>query len=314
MISRRHAVSALLTASLLPTRLLAQGSEKLPVAATFSILADMVRQVGGEHVAVTSLVGPDGDAHGYSPTPADARSLAAARVVFVNGLGFEGWMTRLVRSSGTRAKVVTAAAAVRPLKAQGGHAHGHGHGHGHGHSHGHGADDPHAWQDVANAKLYVKAIEAGLSEAEPAHAAAFSERASAYIQALDALDREVKAAFSAIPRERRRILTTHDAFRYFGRAYAVDFVAVRGVSQDSEPSARSIAALVRQIRQGRIAALFMENISDPRSVERIAAETGAKLGGKLYSDALSGPDGPAPTYIAMMRHNARQIAAALAQG
>lgn len=308
MFTRRHAVSLLLSAPVFAGRAMAQATPPLPVMASFSILADMVRQVGGEQVAVTSLVGPDGDAHSYSPTPADARALTAARVFVVNGLGFEGWLTRLVRSSGTRAKVVTASTGVTALKAEEGHAHGHSHGH------SHGAFDPHAWQDVANARIYVKAIAAGLSEVDAARADVFARNAAAYDATLAALDAEIRAAIGAVPRAQRRLLTTHDAFRYFAKAYGVDVLAVRGVSSDSEPSARQIAALIRQIRQGKVSALFMENISDPRSIQRLAAETGARIGGKLYSDALSEAGGPAATYVEMMRHNARQIAGAMAQG
>lgn len=306
MISRRHVVSALLSAPLFAHRAFAQKSAPMPVVATFSILGDIVRQVGGAHVAVTSLVGPDGDAHSYAPTPGDARALAAAKLVVVNGLGFEGWITRLIRSSGTRATVVTASTGVTPMKAEGGHSHGHGH--------SHGANDPHAWQDVANVRLYVKAISAGLSQADPTHAEAFAKNAAAYDATLEALDKEIRAAIGAIPRDRRRLLTAHDAFRYFARAYEVDFLAVRGVSSESEPSAREIASLIRQIRQGKVTALFLENISDPRSIQRIGAETGAKIGGRLYSDALSEAGGPAATYVDLMRHNALQIAGALAQG
>lgn len=309
MFTRRHAVSALLSAPLFARRAMAQATP-LPVVATFSILGDIVRQVGGDHVAVTNLVGPDGDAHSYAPTPADARALAGAKVVVVNGLGFEGWMNRLIRSSGTRAAVVTASTGVTAMKAAGGHSHGHAHGHGHAHE----AQDPHAWQDVANVRLYVKAIVAGLSQADASRSEAFARNAAAYDATLEALDKDIRAAIGAIPREKRRLLTTHDAFRYFAKAYEVDFLAVRGVSSESEPSAREIAALVRQIRQGKVTALFMENISDPRSIQRIAAETGARIGGKLYSDALSEAGGPATTYVDMMRHNARQIAGALAQG
>lgn len=305
MFTRRHAVSALLSAPFLARRAMAQATP-VPVVATFSILGDIVRQVGGDLVAVTNLVGPDGDAHSYAPTPADARALAGAKVVVVNGLGFEGWMSRLVRSSGTQASLVTASTGVTPMKAQGGHSHGHGH--------AHEANDPHAWQDVANVRLYVKAIAAGLSQADAVHSEAFARNAAAYDATLEALDKEIRSAIGAIPRENRRLLTTHDAFRYFAKAYEVDFLAVRGVSSESEPSAREIAALVRQIRQGKVRALFMENISDPRSIQRIAAETGARIGGKIYSDALSEAGGPAATYVDMMRHNARQIAGALAQG
>jgi zinc/manganese transport system substrate-binding protein len=263
MFTRRHAVSAFLSAPFLARRAMAQATP-LPVVATFSILGDIVRQVGGDHVAVTNLVGPDGDAHSYAPTPADARALAGAKVVVVNGLGFEGWMSRLVRSSGTKASLVTASTGVTPMKAQGGHAHSHGH--------AHEANDPHAWQDVANVRLYVKTIAAGLSQADASRSEAFARNAAAFDATLEALDKEIRSAIGAIPREKRRLLTTHDAFRYFAKAYEVDFLAVRGVSSEAEPSAREIAALVRQIRQGKVTALFMENISDPRSIQRIAAE------------------------------------------
>lgn len=307
MLSRRSLLAtatALPVVAVLPLR--AQAGP-VPVVATFSILADIVQRVGGERVAVTALVGPDGDAHSYAPTPADAGRLAAARLIVTNGLGFEGWMSRLIRSSGARAGVVTATRGIQPLRAEGGHSHGHAHGH------SHGAHDPHAWQDASLVKTYVANIASALAEAAPDGKADFARRAAAYTAELDALHAEIRQAMAAIPRERRRILTTHDAFRYFARAYEVDFIAVRGVSSDSEPSAREIANIIRQIRQGRISALFMENMSDPRSIQRIAAETGARIGGRLYSDALSPPDGPAATYLDLMRHNSRQIAAALAQ-
>lgn len=306
MITRRFAVTGLVAAPFVPRLARAQAAP-IPVVATFSILADLVKAVGGEHVAVSALVGPDGDAHSYAPTPADGRMLAQARLVVTNGLGFEGWMTRLIRSSGTRAKVVIATAGVTPLKAEGGHGHDHGHGH------SHGANDPHAWQNVANVKLYASNIRAALVEIDAAHSADYERNAATYAASLEALDSEIKAALGAVPAQRRRILSTHDAFQYYAKAYGVEFLSVRGVSADSEPSARDIAAIIRQVRERRVSALFMENISDPRTIQRIAAETGAKLGGKLYSDALSAADGPAATYLDLMRHNTRQIVGALAQ-
>ncbi len=306
MFSRRSAISGLFAAPFLARAGFAQQGP-MPVVATFSILADMVKAVGGEHVAVSALVGPDGDAHSYAPTPADARALAQAKLIAVNGLGFEGWIARLIRSSGTRAKVVTATDGVTPLKAEGGHGHSHGHTHGH----SHGANDPHAWQNVANVKTYAANIAAALSEADPARRETFAAAAQAYAARLDALDAEVKAAISAIPAEQRRILTTHDAFRYYSRAYGVEFIALRGVSSESEPSAREVAAIIRQVRERKVAAVFMENIADPRSIQRIAAETGAKIGGRLYSDALSETGGPAATYIDLIRHNTRQIVGAI---
>jgi zinc/manganese transport system substrate-binding protein len=306
MISRRSAVFGLIVAPFLGRASFAQQGP-MPVVATFSILADIVKAIGGEHVAVSALVGADGDAHSYSPTPADARQLAQARIVAVNGLGFEGWIARLIRSSGTRAKVVTASEGVTPLKAESGHGHSHGHTHGH----SHGANDPHAWQNVANVKVYAANIAAALSEADPARRETFAAAAQAYAAKLDALDAEVKAAIAGIPAEQRRILTTHDAFRYFSKAYGVEFIALRGVSSESEPSAREVAAIIRQVRDRKVSAVFMENIADPRSIQRIAAETGAKIGGRLYSDALSEAGGPAATYIDLIRHNTRQIVGAI---
>lgn len=314
MISRRLLLPTLLLGPGFASAALAQApttaaAGALPVVTTFSILADLVRSVGAERVAVTSLVGPDSDAHAYSPSPADAGTIAAAKLVFVNGLGFEGWINRLIRSSGTRAKVITASAGIAALKAEDDHGHGHGHGGGHGHS----ENDPHAWQNALFVKRYVANIRDALTAADPAGAELFARNAAAYSASLDALDAEIKAETARIPAERRRILTTHDAFQYFEKAYGIEFVALRGVASDAEPSARELGQIIRQIKQGRITALFMENITDPRAMQRISAETGARLGGRLYSDALSGADGPAATYLAMMRHNIRQISGALAQ-
>jgi zinc/manganese transport system substrate-binding protein len=286
----------------------AQGGPVRAVA-SFSILADLVRQVGGAHATVATLVGPDSDAHGFSPSPADARKLAEADIVFVNGLGLEGWLDRLIRASGTRAPVVVASAGVTPIPAQDEHAHGDG-----AHDHGGHGDDPHAWQDVANVRIYVANIRDGLAKADPTHADAYREAADAYLAKLEALDRDVRAAVSGIPPERRRIITTHDAFGYFAAAYGLRFVAPQGVSTDSEASPRNVAAIIRQIRRDRVPAVFLENISDPRQMEQIARESGARIGGKVYSDALSGPGGPAPTYLAMMRSNARAFEAALRPG
>ena len=274
--------------------------------ASFSILGDLVREVGGARVSVSTLVGPDSDVHGFSPTPTDARKLAEADIVVVNGLGLEGWLDRLIRASGTRAPVVVASAGVTPIPAADEHAQG-----GFGHDHGDHARDPHAWQNIANVKIYVANIRDGLAKVDPAHADAYRDAAAAYIAKLDALEREVRATIDGIPPDRRRIITTHDAFGYFAAAYGLRFVAPQGVSTDSEASPRDVAAIIRQIRRDRIPAVFLENISDPRQMEQIARESGARIGGRVYSDALSGPDGPAPTYLAMMHTNLRAFAAAL---
>lgn len=287
----------------------AENGAPIKAVASFSILGDLVRQVGGPHVTVVTLVGPDADVHGFSPSPGDARKLAEADSVFVNGLGLEGWLDRLIRASGTRAPVVVASAGVKPIPAQDEHtqdAHAHGEG-----GHGDQAPDPHAWQNVANVRTYVANIRDGLAKADPANATAYRQAADSYIAKLDVLERDVRAAIDGIPPERRRIITTHDAFGYFAAAYGLHFVAPQGVSTDSEASPRDVAAIIRQIRRDRVPAVFLENISDPRQMEQIARESGTRIGGKVYSDALSGPDGQASTYLDLMRSNLRAFVGAL---
>jgi zinc/manganese transport system substrate-binding protein len=306
MLTRRILIAAAFAALASPA--LAQEQQaKLPVVATFSILGDIVGNVGGDRVVVKSLVGPNGDAHVYSPSPADAKTLADARVIITNGLGFEGWLARLIKSSNTKAPNVVAAKGIKPRKLAGKDSHGHGHKHGH----DHGGGDPHAWQSVGNVKTYVANIRDGLIAADPAGKAAYEANAAAYLAKLDALEGEVREAISKIPPERRKIITTHDAFGYFKDAYGVDFIAPQGVSTDSEASARDVARIITQIRKQKIPAVFMENVSDTRLLTRIANETGAKLGGTLYSDALTDEKGPAPTYIDLIRHNIRTLSAAL---
>lgn len=287
----------------------AWADHKLKVVATFTILGDMVKNVGGALVEVSTLVGPDGDAHVFEPAPADARALAGADLVFVNGLGFEGWIDRLVKVSGYRGPVVVASKGVSPLTT--GHVHGPGSvpmgSNGDRHD---GAKDPHAWQDLRNGEVYAANIADALVAADPARAQTYRQQAAAYGRELAALDREIRALLAVVPEDRRKVITSHDAFQYFGRAYGIDFHAPVGLSTESEPSADEVAALIRQMRDGGIRALFVENITDPRLVQQLAREAGAVVGGTLYSDSLSGPAGPAPTYIDMFRHNASEIAKA----
>jgi zinc/manganese transport system substrate-binding protein len=287
----------------LPLPVSAQAT-RLKTVATFSILGDFVSVVGGDRVDLVTLVGPDGDGHVYSPTPQDGRRMAEARVVFVNGLQFEGWISRLVRSSGTKATVVEATNGIKALK---GEAEAHGHSHGH----NHGAFDPHAWQSAGNAKVYVANIRDALIAADADGREGYTARAAAYLTELDTLDTEIRATVQRIPPERRKVITSHDAFAYFEAAYGIEFVSPQGVSTESEASARDVARIIAQIRREKIPAVFMENISDPRLIKRIADETGAKIGGTIYSDALSKADGPASTYLKMMRHNLGQLAGAL---
>jgi zinc/manganese transport system substrate-binding protein len=295
MITRMLAAAAGVAALMVAGPAMAQ--EKLKVLATFSILGDFVRNVGGDRVEVATLVGPNSDAHVYAPAPADARKVADAKVVIVNGLGYEGWMSRLVKASGTKAPPVVATKGIKERKTKG--------------EHGHGGADPHAWQSVANAKVYVANIRDALAAADPAGKAAYEANAAAYLAKLDALDNDVNAAVAAIPADRRKIISTHDAFGYFQQAYGVDFIAPQGVSTEAEPSARDVARIITQVKKQKIPAVFLENITDPRLMERIAHESGARIGGKLYSDALTDAKGDAPTYLDMMRHNIKQISTAL---
>jgi zinc/manganese transport system substrate-binding protein len=275
-------------------------SEPLPVVASFSILADMVKQVGGSHVVVTSLVGPNSDAHIFDPTPGDAKRLAAAKLVVVNGLGFEGWMNRLIKSSGYKGPVLTASKGVKTIPmAQSDH--------GHGHSHSHIVPDPHAWQNLLNARQYVQNIQVALSAAMPSQAADFQSRASEYIKQIDALEKSTQARIAAVPMERRRVITSHDAFGYFARAYKVTFYPLQGLSTASEPSAADVVRIVNEIKKNKVTAIYAENISDPRVLERVAKDTGAKIGGTLFADALSEPGTPADTYLKMFEHNVSTI-------
>jgi len=279
------------------------GNGRLKVVASFSILADLVKNVGGERVEVTSLVGPNGNAHVYAPSPADAKKVADARIVFVNGLGFEGWLDRLVKASATTAPIVVASRGVKPRERAVAHAQDG--------DHDHGNADPHAWQSVANAKIYAENIRDALISIDPAGKAAYESQAGAYIAKLNELDREVHDAMAKIPADRRRVITSHNAFGYFQSAYGISFIAPQGVSTEAEASARDVAAIIGEIRKQKASAVFLENVTDPRLIQQIARETGAKVGGVLYSDALTDAGGEAPTYIDLMRHNLKQLANAL---
>ncbi|WP_368507017.1 metal ABC transporter substrate-binding protein [Bradyrhizobium lupini] len=267
-------------------------AEQLKVVASFSILADFVRNVGGDRINLTTLVGADSDVHVYAPAPSDAKRIADAKLVIVNGLGLEGWLPRLVQSSGSKAQVVIVSAGIAPLKLG-------------------SAADPHGWQSVPNAKIYVTDIANALAAVDPDDAEFFRAQAKAYLEKLETLDREVREAVAKIPQERRKVISTHDAFGYLAAEYGVQFIAPLGVSTETEPSARDIATIIGQIKAQKIPAVFLENISDDRLIRRIAAETGSKVGGTLISDGLTGEKGPAPTYIDMVRHNIKALTSAL---
>lgn len=300
----RVRLRALLLATLL-VPLLAHGAP-LPVVASFSILGDLVREVGGARVRVTTLVGPDGDIHVYEPKPADAAALGAAAVIFVNGLDLEGFLPRLIAASGTHAPVAVLTRGITPLPAEDDARDETTRG-----AHEHGAYDPHAWQDVGNVLIYVRNITEALCAADAASCGAYRERAARYAAQLRTLDAQIRADMARIPAARRTVITTHDAFRYFGAAYGVRFLAPEGVATDAEPSAAAVAALIRQIRSAHASALFLENIVNPQLIRQIARDTGTAVGGTLYSDALSPAGGPAATYVELMRSNAATLQRAL---
>lgn len=277
----------------------AMAAAPLKVVASFSILGDMVKNVGGDKVQVTTLVGPNADTHTYQPTPADAKTLAQADVVVVNGLHMEGWLDRLIKASGYKGPVVTASGGVTTRtmidEDEGGKK----------------ITDPHAWQNLNNGKIYAVNIEKGLAEADPNNAAAYAKNTRDYTARMDKMDAWVRSSFNAIPRAKRKIITSHDAFGYFGQAYGVTLLSPMGVSTESEASAQNVGKLVRQIKKEKVKALFIENMTDPRLVENIARETGVRPGGELYSDALSAADGPAGTYLDMFKNNVALMTAAM---
>jgi zinc/manganese transport system substrate-binding protein len=291
---------SLLAAALLAAALPAVAQTRIKAVATFSILGDLLREVGGEGIEFVSLVGPDTDAHAYQPKPTDARALSGAQALVSNGLGYEGWIDRLAEAASFKGRHIVASAGVAALDAEKKNGHGHAYGR-----------DPHCWQDVARTRRYVANIADGLAAADPANAARYRERAAIYDKRLAELDLWIRSEIAKVPGDRRKAITGHDSFAYFAKAYGVQFHAARGVSNDSEPSAREVAALIRQVREQKIKALFVENMTNPGMVEQIARDSGGVVGPRLYSDALSKPDGPAPTYEAMMRHNVAALVAGM---
>jgi zinc/manganese transport system substrate-binding protein len=308
--------------------------QPIPVVATFSILGDMVERIGGEHIALTTLVGPEGDTHVYQPTPKAARSVAEADLLFMNGLEFEGWLERLAEAASFDGAMVVATTGVSPIAFEEHEDDDHGDHAGHdehdehaghdehdehaGHDehdehagHDHGTFDPHAWQSLDNAVIYANNIAAGLAQADPANASKYYTNRAAFVAEIVALKSDIDAMMAALPADKRTVVTPHDAFGYFAEAYDLTFEAPQGMSTESEVSAADVAALITQIRRESISAVFIESITDNRMMEQIANETGATIGGTLYSDALSGETGPASTYLDMMRHNATTLSDAL---
>ena len=388
MLNRRLMMTSALVAASIALPGTVRADEPIKVVATFSILGDMVGVVGGDKIELTTLVGPDGDAHVYQPTPKAAKAVSEADLLIINGLEFEGWLERLTEAASFDGDLIVATNGIEAIaygedddhhdehKDHDGHEdhashkdhdhdkhddHDHekhadhdehedehhdeehakhddhdddddhaGHddhdhkkehaGHddheehaGHdGHDgHDHGAYDPHAWQSLRNVEVYVDNITQGLAKADPANAGVFFTNRAAYVTELESLDAEITALMAALPEDKRTVVTSHDAFQYFGQDYGLTFKAPQGLSTESEASAKDVAELIEQMRDENISAVFIENITDSRLLEQIASETGAVIGGTLYPGALSSGDGPAATFLDMMRHNATTLAGAL---
>jgi zinc/manganese transport system substrate-binding protein len=291
----RRAILPLAATALLAARP-APAQAQPVVVASFSILGDMVRQIAGDRVVLRVLAGPEMDAHLFQPRPSEAEAIRGADLVVRNGLGFEPWLDRLLRSTAYRGPVATASEGITPRRADPTAS-------GHGHSHGQGAPDPHAWQDLRMAQSYARLIGTGLAAADPAGATALREAAESYAARLGALDAWVRERIAAVPPERRLVITSHDAFGYFGAAYGVRFLAPQGPGAEAQPSAAAVAALVRQIRAAGVSAVFIEGPGSQTVMERLARDAGVRVRGRLYADTLSAPDGPAPGFEAMVRHN-----------
>lgn len=317
MIKTLKLASALNVILLLSAAYSSASAENLKVVSSFSIISDFAKNVGGDKIDLTTLVGPDGDAHVYEPKPSDAAAVAKADVVLVNGLNFEGFLPRLVEASATKAPIVELTKGVEPLKSgeeEHDHASGEEHKHegeehkhegeAHAHEgHDHGAYDPHAFQSISNAKIYVKNIADAFCTADAANCDTYKTNAADYTKKLDATEADVKAAIASIPESKRLVITSHDAFGYFEHEYGLKFLAPEGISTDSEASAADIVALIKQIKEDKASAIFVENITNPRLIEQIASETKLNVGGTLFSDALSKPEDGAGTYVEMMQHN-----------
>lgn len=289
---QKSLVSLALAASLSPMAM----AKTVETVASFSVLGDIVKQVGGEHVNVNTLVGPDGDPHTFEPAPKDSVAIKKADVVFVSGLGLEGWLDRLVKASGYQGDIVTASTGVSTRKME---------------EDGEVITDPHAWNSAKNGEIYARNVMEALIKADPEDADYFKKSGEAYIAQLAKLDEWAKQAFAKVPVEKRKVMTSHDSFGYFGQEYGVKFLAPVGVSTESEASANDVGALIQQLKDEKISAYFIENQTDPRLVEQIAKASGAKNGGELYPEALTAKGGEADTYVNAFKHNVETMLASM---
>jgi zinc/manganese transport system substrate-binding protein len=275
-------------------------ADKIPVVASFSILGDLARVVGGDRVSVSTLVGPNEDAHEFEPKPADAKSIVQSKLFLVNGLGFEHWAQKLAKSANYKGATVVASNGVkaRTMATEDGK----------------GVEtDPHAWQNPENVVLYVRNIAAGLGKLDPEGAATYTARSEAYVKELQTLDSWAKEQFATLPKDKRKVITSHDAFGYFAAHYGLRFMAPQGISTDAEPSAKQVAQLIKQIQREKIKAVFLENMSNPKLLEQIGKDAGATVGASLYADALSPAGQSGASYLEMARYNVTALVAGMQQ-
>ncbi len=276
----------------------ALASAAIPVVATFSILGDITQQLGGKHIEVDVLVGPEQDAHTYQPTTSDLKRIIRARLVLAHGLGFDQWVQKMLTSARYKGAYLQASQGLQTRHSQQT-------------GHHHSEVDPHLWQDISLTRQYVENISAALIRLDPAHTADYQANKQRYLAQMQAVDEWAQNALAQIPLSKRVVLTSHDAFGYLGARYQIRFLAPVGVNTEAEASAQDVVKIIRQARTQKIRALFVENISNPRLLEQLSKETGSAISGKLFSDALSAAQGPAPTYLTMYRHNLQQLVTAM---
>jgi zinc/manganese transport system substrate-binding protein len=286
--SRRYWLACSMVLALWGSTAHAQAQQPISVVASFSILGDLVHTIGGERVAVSTLVGADQDAHVFEPKPADAKKILASSVLVVNGLGFEPWAGKLARSAGFKGMTLVASSGITPLR-----------------------NDPHAWQNPQHVVQYVRNIARGLSQIDPEGAPLYDTNAKAYIAQLQELDAWALAQFNSLAAHQRKVITSHDAFGYFAARYGIQFLAPQGINTDAQPSAQQMGRLVQQIKREKIRAIFLENMSNPTLLTQLSKDAGATVNNRLYADALSLPDQPGSTYLRMMRHNVTQLVAGM---
>ncbi|MCZ2158034.1 zinc ABC transporter substrate-binding protein [Bartonella sp. 220] len=278
----------------------ASAHNKINVVVSFSILADLVKNVGGDHISMTTLIGPNANTHTYEPTPHDAKILRNAHIIFINGLHLEGFINRLITASDTKARLVEVSNNISSLEIKNQEQSAQQH-------HHHNDIDPHAWQTIPNVEIYIKNIATAFCKIDQQSCASYRKNSEIYIKKLKATQKILKTKIATIPKDKRVIITSHDAFGYFAQEYGFIILAPQGASTEAEATAADVAKLIKQIKANKAAALFVENISNPRLIKQISKETGLKIGGTLYSDALSDENGPAATYLDMMEHNVNTI-------